>query len=118
MGFRIASNDFNLQDSLERCKSSAQSFFNLSTREIMSANASVLKKLGLYSLALFTLPLLMYVICDSFIAAALLGHNSKYHIVFCGGAAAMTVNIVLGMYVWMAINEDQGYGRGELKKAQ
>lgn len=87
-------------------------------REIMSANASVLKKLGLYSLALFTLPLLMYVICDSFIAAALLGHNSKYHIVFCGGAAAMTVNIVLGMYVWMAINEDQGYGRGELKKAQ
>ena len=82
----------------------------------MTNNGIVLQKLFYYSVALFVLPLTMYYVCDLYIAELLLGHNSRYHVALCGGAAAMSVNFVLGMYVYMALQEDSGFGRGELKR--
>ena len=83
----------------------------------MSGNKAVLRKLFLYSIALAVFPVAVYFLFDMYIAATILGHNSKYQIMLCGGMAAFTVNVILGLYVYMALTEDAGFGRGELKEA-
>ena len=81
----------------------------------VSSNGVVLRKLFFFSVALFTLPIAAYFICETYVADLVLEHNSNFRALLSGGAAAMSVNLILGIYVYVALNEDSGYGRGELK---
>jgi hypothetical protein len=82
----------------------------------MSGNKVVLRKLFLFSLALIIFPLTSYYLCDLYIAEAILGPNSKYRVMLSGGVAAFSVNLILGMYVYMALNEEDSFGLADEKK--
>ena len=82
----------------------------------MSGNKVVLRKLFLFSLALFFIPVGMYFFFDAYMTEALLGPNSKYRVMLNGGVAALSVNVILGMYVYMALNEEDSFGRADEQK--
>jgi hypothetical protein len=82
----------------------------------MSGNKVVLSKLFLFSLALFFIPVGMYFFFDAYMTEALLGPNSKYRVMLNGGVAALSVNVILGMYVYMALNEEDSFGRADEQK--
>ena len=94
---------------------SGESSSSTSTHE-MSANGVVLRKLFFFSVALFTLPIAAYFICETYVADLVLEHNSKFRALLSGGAAAMSVNVILAIYVYLALSEDTGYGRGAIKE--
>ena len=74
----------------------------------------VIRKLIGTSVAMVSIPLLVFFACSNYLADAVLGPGSPYKTALCGGAAALAVNLILIFYVVMAFREDAQFQRDQV----
>jgi hypothetical protein len=79
----------------------------------------VVLKLFLASLCMVTVPILVFFAFHSWgLAEAVLGDESKYKMALSGGMAAGAVNVILIVYVIMALMEDAKGGQAAATTAK